>query len=188
MPKILMPIGDAAEVNDTFYAYFRLPEDGFEPVIAGPDARFYHMVLHEPPPESNPPWDCTQERPGYHIEATIAFRDVNEEEYSGMFVTGGRAPEYTRCDKDLLRITRYFLENKKPVASVCTGMQLLTAAGIKGRKVTCAPKFSSDVENAGATYVDQPVVVDGNLVSGNTWHVNTELLVEFLRILKADGM
>ena len=63
-------------------------------------------------------------------------------------------------------------------------MQLLTAAGVKGRRVTCAPKFASDVENAGATYVNQPVVVDGNLVSGQTWHVNTELLKEFIGLLK----
>ena len=185
MPKILMPVGDAAEVNDTFYAYFRLPEDGYEVVVAGPEARWYNMVLHEPPPQSTPPWDCTQERPGYHIEATIAFRDVKVEEYAGIFVTGGRAPEYIRLDQDLLRITRYFLDNNMPVASVCTGMQLLTAAGIKGRKITCAPKFASDIEHAGAEFVNEMVVVDGNLVSGCTWHANTELLKEFLKILQA---
>ena len=188
MPKILMPVGDAAEVNDTFYAYFRLPEDGFEVVVAGQEPRFYHMVLHEPPPESIPPWDCTEERPGYHIEATVAFRDVCVEDYAGMFVTGGRAPEYIRCDQDLLRITRHFLQNNKPLASVCTGMQLLTAAGIKGRKITCPPKFASDVQNAGASYLDQPVVVDGNLVSGRTWHANTELLKEFIGILKKSAI
>jgi len=53
--------------------------------------------------------------------------------------------------------------------------------------VTCPPKFASDVENAGATYLDQPVVVDGNLVSGRTWRENTPLLVEFLRLLKANA-
>ena len=187
MPKILMPIGDAAEVNDTYYAFFRLPEDGYEVVVAGPEARFYNMVLHNAPPAASPPWDCTEETPGYHIEATIAFRDVQEDDYAGIFVTGGRAPEYIRLDQDLLRITRNFLKGGKPVCSVCTGMQLLTAAGVKGRKVTCPPKFASDVENAGATYLDQPVVVDGNLVSGRTWHENTPLLVEFLRLLKANA-
>jgi protease I len=184
MPKILMPVGDAAEVNDTYYAYFRLPEDGFEVVVAGPEARWYHMVLHEPPPKSEPPWDITEERPGYHIEATIAFRDVRENDYAGLFITGGRAPEYIRCDADLLRITRKFLASGKPVASVCTGMQLLTAAGIQGRRITGPPKFASDIENAGATFVDKPVVVDGNLVTGRTWHANTGLLQEFLCLLK----
>lgn len=186
MPKILMPVGDAAEVLDTFYAYFRLPEDGYEVVVAGPEARVYHMVLHEPPPHSDPPWDITEERPGYHIEATVAFRNVRPEEYAGLFITGGRAPEYIRCDADCMRIVRYFLDNNKPLASVCTGLQVLTAAGIQGRKMTGPPKFASDIENAGATYVDQPAVVDGNLVSGRTWHANTPLVKEFLRLLNAE--
>mgnify|MGYP001827219186 CR=1 FL=1 len=47
MPKILMPIGDATEALDTFYAYYRLPEDDYEVVVAGPEVRLYHTVLHE---------------------------------------------------------------------------------------------------------------------------------------------
>ena len=52
MPKVLMPIGDATEVLDTFYPFFRLPEDGYEVEVAGPEARLYHAVLHEIPPNS----------------------------------------------------------------------------------------------------------------------------------------
>ena len=52
MPKVLMPIGDATEVLDTLYPYFRLPEDGFEVVVAGPEARWYHGVMHEVPPDA----------------------------------------------------------------------------------------------------------------------------------------
>ena len=91
MPKILLPIGDATEALDTFYPFFRLPEDGFEVEVAGPEARLYHTVLHEIPPEANPPWDITRETPGYHIPATIAFRDVQVERYAGLFLSGGRA-------------------------------------------------------------------------------------------------
>ena len=65
-PKILMPIGDGTEALDTFYAYYRLPEDGYEVVVAAPQARLYHTVLHEIPPNPDVPWDITQERPGYH--------------------------------------------------------------------------------------------------------------------------
>ena len=90
MPKVLMPIGDATEVLDTMYPYFRLPEDGFEVVVAGPEARVYPMVLHEKPPG----WDITRETAGYHLAATIAFRDVKPEDYCGLFLSGGRAPEY----------------------------------------------------------------------------------------------
>ncbi len=73
---MLIPIGDATEVLDTLYPFFRLAEEGFEVVVAGPEARLYHMVLHEVPSNVEPPWDITQERPGYHIQATVAFRDV----------------------------------------------------------------------------------------------------------------
>jgi putative intracellular protease/amidase len=53
MPKILMPLGDATEALDTFYPFFRLQEAGFEVVVAGPEARLYHTVLHEIPPDSS---------------------------------------------------------------------------------------------------------------------------------------
>ena len=65
MLKILMPIGDATEALDTFYAYYRLPEDGYEVVVAGPEARLYHTVLHEIPPNPDVPWDITQEQTSF---------------------------------------------------------------------------------------------------------------------------
>lgn len=188
MPKVLMPIGDATETLDTFYPYFRLPEDGYEVVVAGPQARWYHSVMHEIPPDANPPWDITRESPSYHIRATVAFRDVNPAEYAGLFVSGGRAPEYLRYDGDLIRITRHFFAANKPVASLCHGVEILTAAGvIQGRTLTTVAKCKLDVEQGGATYVDQPVVISGNLVTARTWHDNTPLLREFVKMLKAAG-
>ncbi len=89
--RILMPLGDATEALDTFYPFFRLPEDGFDVVVAGPEARLYHSVLHEMPPNPDVPWDITQERPGYHIQAQRAFRDLHPADYCGMFLSGGRA-------------------------------------------------------------------------------------------------
>ncbi len=186
MPKVLMPIGDATEALDTMYPYYRLPEDGFEVDVAGPEARLYHTVLHEIPPNADPPWDITQERPGYHIRATVAFRDVKPEVYAGLFVSGGRAPEYLRYNQDLLRITRHFFEARKPVAVVCHGIEILTAADcIRGRTVTTVAKCAMDAQQGGATYVDRPVVVDGNLVSARTWNDNTLLLKHFVQMLKA---
>ncbi|MFN5298083.1 MAG: DJ-1/PfpI family protein, partial [Planctomycetaceae bacterium] len=134
MPQVLMPIGDATEVLDTLYPYFRLPEDGFEVVVAGPQARIYHGVMHEIPPQENIPWDITREQPAYHVKATVAFRDVDPAPYAGLFLSGGRAPEYLRYDQDLLRITRHFFEASKPVAVVCHGVEIAAAAGmLKGR-------------------------------------------------------
>ncbi len=186
MPKILMPIGDGTEALDTFYAYYRLPEDDFEVVVAGPEARLYHTVLHEIPPDSSVPWDITQERPGYFIEATVAFKDVDAADYAGLFVSGGRAPEYLRYDQDLLRITREIHAAGKPIASLCHGVEILTAADvIQGRKITTVAKCALDAEQGGATYVDQKVVVDGHFVTARTWHDNTPLLAEFIKMLKA---
>jgi protease I len=186
MPKVLLPIGDATETLDTFYPFFRLPEEGFECVVAGPEARWYHTVMHEIPPDATIPWDITRESPAYHIKATVAFKDVKPEEYAGIFISGGRAPEYIRYDQDLLRITRHFFEAGKPVCSVCHGIEILTAAGvIKGRRVTTVAKCKLDCEQGGAQYVDQATVIDGNLVCGRTWHDNAPMLKAFLGLLKA---
>ncbi len=188
MAKILMPIGDATEALDTFYPYFRLQEEGWEVVIAGPDARLYHTVLHEIPPNANVPWDITQERPGYHIEATVAFRDLKAEDYAGMFVSGGRAPEYIRYDPDLLRVVREISEAQKPIACVCHGIEILTAAGvIEGKTVTTVAKCAMDAEQGKARYVDQELVVDGSLVTARFWHDNAPLMRNFVELLKASG-
>jgi protease I len=185
MPKILMPLGDATEVLDTFYPYFRLPEDGYEVVVAGPEARLYHAVLHEIPPDSAVPWDITQERPGYFIRAAVAFRDVRADDFAGMFISGGRAPEYLRYDQHLLRITREIHQAGKPIACVCHGIEILTAADcIRGRKVTTVAKCALDAQQGGATYVNQSVVIDGNIVTARVWQDNTALLKTFIEMLK----
>jgi len=184
--KVLMPIGDATEVVDTLYPYFRIAEDDFQVVLAGPEARLYHMVLHEIPPHSDVPWDITQERPGYHLKAEVAFRDVDPAEYVGLFVSGGRAPEYLRYDQDLMRITRHFFKAKKPVAVVCHGIEIVSAARVlKDRSVTTVAKCALDCAQGGGTYVEKPVVVDGNLVTARTWHDNTPFLKQFMKMLNA---
>jgi protease I len=186
MPKVLMPIGDGTEVLDTLYPFFRLPEDGFEVVVAGPKARHYHGVMHEIPPAESIPWDITREQPAYHVRATVAFRDVVPEDYAGLFLSGGRAPEYLRYDADLLRITRHFFDAGKPVAVVCHGVEIVAAAGVlAGRTMTTVAKCALDVTQVGGRYVDQCCVTDGNLVSARTWHDNTALLQQFVKMLKA---
>ena len=185
MAKVLMPLGDATEAMDTLYPFFRLQEDGYEVVVAGPEARLYHTVLHEIPPDSSIPWDITQERPGYFIKAEVAFADVRSEDYVGMFVSGGRAPEYIRYDKDLLRVTSEMATAGKPIACVCHGIEILTTANvIQGKTVTTVAKCALDAEQGGANYVDQEVVLDGNLVTSRVWHDNAALMREFMRMLK----
>jgi len=178
--KVLIVIGDAAEAMDTLYPFFRLKEDGYEAVVAGPEKRVYHLVMHEIPPG----WDITREGPSYHLAADIAFRDVNPTEYLGLFLSGGRAPEYIRYDKHLLELTRHFFEAGKPVASVCLGVVIIAAADvIRGRRVATVAKCQMDVEFSGGTFVHEGCVRDGNLVSGRTWHDNHLFMPEFMKML-----
>ncbi len=186
MPKVLMPIGDATEMMDTWYPYFRLPEDGFDIVVAGPEARWYHGVMHEIPPDASIPWDITREQPSYHIRATVAFRDVRAEEYVGLFLSGGRAPEYLRYDEHLLEITRHFFASGKPVAVTCHGIEIAAAAGcLKGRRATTVAKCALDITQFGGLYVDEPVVIDGNLITSRTWHDYSHLFKPFIAQLQA---
>lgn len=182
MAKILLVIGDAAELLDTFYPLYRLREEGHTVHVIGPDKRKYALVLHERPDG----WDITEERPGYHLSADLAFRDVNPAEYDGIFVSGGRAPEYIRYDQDLMRIVRSFAERGLPIGSVCHGIEVLAAADvIRGKTVTTVAKCRFDAEGGGATYVDREVVVDGNVVTARTYHDGPPLMREFVKMVRA---
>lgn len=185
-PKILMPIGDGTEVMDTLYPYFRLQEEGYEVVIAGPEARLYHGVMHEIPPDTAIPWDITREQPAYHVRATAAFRDVQPGDYCAAFFSGGRAPEYLRYDQHLMSITRHFFDAGKPVAMLCHGIEIPAAAGcLRGRKGTTVPKCALDITQFGGEYIDQDVVIDGNLISARGWHQNAPFLREFCKLLRS---
>jgi len=74
--------------------------------------------------ERAPDWDITVERPGYHLDSEIAFRDVNPDDYVALVLPGGRAPEYLRYDPDLSRIVKDFFARNKPVASICHGIEI----------------------------------------------------------------
>jgi protease I len=159
MKRVLLVIGDGAEVIDTMVPYYRLSED-FQVVVAAPEKRAYHLVQHE----HDPNWDITVEMPGYTFESEIAFRDVDPDEYIGLVLPGGRAPEFLRYDKDLIRIVKDFFAKQKPVASICHGVEILAAADvIRGVEVTTIPRCKFDVEVVGANYVEQPLVISGNL-------------------------
>jgi protease I len=180
MARLLLIIGDAAEVLDTFYPLHRLREEGHEVHVAGPEKRVYHLVLHERPEG----WDITRESPGYRLAADIAFRDVKPDDYAAIVISGGRAPEYLRYDQDLLRIVRRLAEKQFPIASVCHGIEIVAAAGvINGKTVTTVAKCKLDAEQGGATYVDQEVVVSGNVVTARTWHDNPAFMREFIKLV-----
>jgi len=141
------------------------------------------MVLHEVPEG----WDITREFEGYTIQADIAFADIQPEEYAGIFFSGGRAPEYTRDDVDLIRVTRWFFDNNKPIASVCHGVEIPARAGcVQGRRMATVPKCQFDLEVCGGTFVNEPCVIDGNLISGRTWHDHGHYMKYWMALLMAE--
>ncbi len=181
MNKVLIIVGDASETMDTLYPFYRLQEDGFVPVVAAPEKRRYQMVLHE----VKPGWTITKEWEGYTIEVDVSFAEVDPNDYVGIFFSGGRAPEYLREDEDLIRITRHFFETGKPIASVCHGVEIPARAGcVKGRRMATVPKCKFDLEVCGGIFVDEPCVVDGNLVSGRTFHDHGQYVGEWMKLLR----
>lgn len=180
MKQVLIVIGDAAETLDTLYPYYRLQEAGYKPVVIAPEKRKYQMVMHE----IKPGWTITKEWEGYSLEANLAFSEVQEEDYAGIFFSGGRAPEYIRDNDDLIRITRHFFDEKKPIASVCHGVEIPACADrVRGRKMATVAKCKFDLEICGGIYVDEACVVDENLVSGRTYHDNGHYFGAFIKLL-----
>ncbi len=179
-PKVLIVIGDASETLDTMYPYYRLIEGGYQPIVAAPEVHRYQMVMHE----NKPGWTITKEWEGYTLQSDIAFRDIDPDDYAGIFYSGGRAPEYIRDDEDLIRITRHFFDADVPIASVCHGVEIPARADrVRGRRMATVAKCRFDLEVCGGIYADEPCVIDGNLVSGRTYHDNGHFIGPWIRLL-----
>ncbi len=147
--RILIVTGDGGESYETLYALHRFQEAGLDPVIAAPDARPLHLVMHD----FEPGWDTYIERQGYRADATLAFDRVRVEDFIAILLIGGRAPEYLRNNDTLLNIVRAFHEKKKWIYSICHGVQILVAAGlVNGRDITCYEHVKSEVEQAGGRW------------------------------------
>jgi protease I len=103
---------------------------------------------------------------GAVIEATETFGDVSPEDFDLLLIPGGGAPENLRIDDGAVGWTRSFTESGKPVGAICHGAQLLISAEVvRGRTLTAVNKIRDDVRNAGGIYVDQALVIDGNLIT-----------------------
>jgi protease I len=164
--KILVVTGDGGEGYEVLYAVHRFQEGGFVPVLAAPSKRWLNLVMHD----FEPGWDTYVERPGYRREADIAIADAKCGDYEAVLLIGGRAPEYLRNDPKLLALVREFQARGKWIFSICHGIQILNGAGLaKGRKLTCYEHVRSEVEACGGTFVAEPCVRDGNMVSAQTW-------------------
>ena len=127
---------------------------------------------------------------GHNFGINKDFDGVDTADYDGLFITGGRAPEYIRLNPRVIEIVQEFFRDGKPGAAICHGPQILTAAGVlEGKKATCYPAVGPDIGLAGGEYIDVPAdqaVVDGNLVTAPAWPGNTAILQGFIKILGAE--
>ncbi|MBI4624434.1 MAG: DJ-1/PfpI family protein [Verrucomicrobia bacterium] len=172
MPKkILIITDDAGESLEIYYAQQRFLEAGYKPVIAATQRKLLHCVIHD----FEPDWNTYVERPGYRIQSDLAFGRVNVRDYEAVLLIGGRAPEFLRHDPKVVRIVRDFHRHGKWIFSVCHGIQILIAANlVKGRKLTCYRNVRMELELGGGTWVDRQSVVDGRIVSAQTWESHPE--------------
>jgi protease I len=127
------------------------------------------------------------EKPGHNFALNFNFADARPESYDALVIPGGRAPEYLRLDEKVLAVVRHFAQARKPIAAICHGAQLLTAAGVvSGRSCSAYPAVGPEVNQAGGKYVgvglDQ-AHVDGNLVTAPAWPAHPQWLARFLDVL-----
>ena len=145
---VLILCGPEYEDLEVWYPKLRLEEAGFSAPLAGMGDASYRG------------------KHGYPATMDLHARDVKAESLTGILAPGGWAPDKLRRDPDVLRLVREVNAAGGLLATICHGPWILISAGIvRGRKLTSTVGIRDDVTNAGATWVDAPVVVDGNLVS-----------------------
>ena len=143
----------AAQYEDLelWYPKIRLEEEGARTVVAGLEATTY-----------------TGKR-GYPCTPDTTVAEVRAEEFDGLVIPGGYAPDILRRNTKVLELTRSIFEAGKPVAFIChAGWVPISARIVKGRRMTSVGAIRDDLVNAGAAWEDSPVVVDRNLISSRT--------------------
>lgn len=185
--KLLMIVGDYVEDYEVMVPFQALQMVGHTVHAVCPNKRSGQTVrtaIHDFEGDQT-----YSEKPGHNFALNKSFSEVKVEEYDGLVIPGGRAPEYLRLNAEVLGMVRHFAEAKKPIASICHGAQLLAAAGvIRGREVSAYPACSAEVVLAGARYASIEVtdaVVDGNLVTAPAWPAHPTWLAKFQAVLLA---
>ncbi|ANE47437.1 glutamine amidotransferase [Paenibacillus swuensis] len=148
--KVLAFVDEEFEDLEMWYPVLRLREAGAQVDLVGPKA---NTVYHG--------------KYGVPLQTEYAFEDVKSKDYLGLYVPGGWAPDKLRRYADVIRLTQEFHKDEKPIAHICHAGWVLASAKIcKGYTMTSTPGIKDDLENAGAIWVDEEVVIDRNIVSG----------------------
>ena len=173
MPKALILVGNDFEDIEALYPLYRLLEAGFEVHVASPEKA------------------QLKGKHGYPLTPTHSLEEVKPDDYDLLVLPGGRGPERIRVKarEHAARIVKHFIETGKPVAAICHGPQLIITAGkAGGRRLTSYPGIRDDLEAAGAEWVNEPVVVDGNLVTSRIPSDIPFWMREFFKILDKHGL
>ncbi|MEL7585658.1 MAG: DJ-1/PfpI family protein [Prolixibacteraceae bacterium] len=187
MKKILFLTGDFAEDYETMVPFQMLQMAGYEVHAVCPDKKAGETIktaIHDFEGDQT-----YTEKPGHHFLLNYSFNQVNFDEYQGLVIAGGRAPEYLRLVPAVITCVKHFFEADKPVAAICHGIQILTAADVvRGRKLTAYPAVGPEVTLAGGEFQSIPVdgaYVDGKLVTAPAWPAHPAFIREFLKVMGA---
>ena len=149
--NILILADDTYEDMELWYPKIRLTEAGAAVKVAGVERRTYHG------------------KHGYPVTADGPLSSYDPNDFDCVVIPGGYAPDRLRRSPTVLDFVKNMSAAGKIVASICHAAWVPISAGIvKGKTMTCFHAIKDDLVNAGAKYVDQPVVVDGNMVSSRT--------------------
>ncbi|MEG3765422.1 DJ-1/PfpI family protein [Alteromonas sp. 14N.309.X.WAT.G.H12] len=185
MSKILMITGDFVEDYENMVPFQALQACGHDVDAVCPDKKAGQTVktaIHDFEGDQT-----YTEKPGHNFALNASFDDVNVDDYDGLYIPGGRAPEYLRLNNKVIAMVKAFFDANKPVSSICHGPQLLAAAGVlDGKKVSAYPACEPEIKLAGATYVSvgmDEAITDGKLVTGPAWPAHPALLRQFMALL-----
>ena len=164
--RAIILTGPGFDDAEFIYPYYRLQEAGFSVDIA-----------------TSSDEEVASKR-GLPAVPTVALKDLDAGRFDLLVIPGGNvAPDRMRQVQEILDFTRAMNDSNKPIASICHGPWVLISAGIvKGRKATCYQGCRDDLINAGAVYLDEPVVVDGNMVTSRHYNDNVPWMRETLRL------
>lgn len=188
--KILMITGDFTEDYETMVPFQTLLACGYTVHAVCPGKKAGETVataIHDFEGDQT-----YSEKRGHNFALNATFSSVRAEDYDALVIPGGRAPEYLRLNPDVIKAVQHFFEAGKPVAAICHGAQLLTAAGVlKGRTCSAYPACRPEVELAGGIYADIAIddaVADGNLVTAPAWPAHPSWLRQFMAVLDASAL
>ncbi|MCS7081556.1 MAG: DJ-1/PfpI family protein [Bacteroidetes bacterium] len=184
-PKVLMLVGDFAEDYEVMVPFQALQMVGYTVHAVCPGKRSGQKIrtaIHDFEGDQT-----YSEKPGHQFTLNYSFDEVEPEAYDALVIAGGRAPEYIRLNARVLEIVRHFAAARKPIAAICHGIQVLTAAdAVRGRRLTAYPAVGPEVRLAGGEYVEVPAdqaVVDDNLVTAPAWPAHPQWLAKFLEVM-----